>query len=70
VNVPSVGEVWEEWDTTGWLVISEPRTDPEDGTEFVLMTLLYYCNGSRGQYLGIVEGIPIYYLKSGWVKVS
>lgn len=69
MNAPSVGEVWEELDANGWLVISEPRTDPEDGTEFVLMVLIYNSLPTDS-YLGHIEGIPVHYLKSGWVRVS
>lgn len=69
MNAPSAGEVWEELDANGWLVISEPRTDPEDGTKFVLMVLIYTAS-KNNKYLGHIEGIPIHYLKSGWVRVS
>jgi hypothetical protein len=67
--IPQIGEVWEELDVNGWLVITEPRTDPEDGKEFVVMVLIYNTKGTD-KYLGHFEGIPIHYLKTGWVRVS
>jgi hypothetical protein len=67
---PQIGEVWEELDMNGWLVVSEPKTDHEDGTEFVVMVLLYMVDGRPSSYIGHIEGIPIHYLKTGWVRVN
>lgn len=69
MNAPGIGEVWEELDANGWLVISEPRTDHEDGTEFVLMVLIYNSLPTDS-YLGHIEGIPIRYLEKDWKRVS
>ncbi len=68
--IPPVGSVWEECESCGWLVVSEPRTDHEDGTVFVLMALLYNCNGRPIERVGHVEGVPVDYMKSDWVRVS
>jgi hypothetical protein len=67
--IPTIGDVWEELNVNGWLVVSESRIDPDDGIEFVVMVLIYNARGAE-DYLGYVENVPIHYLKSGWVRVN
>lgn len=64
-----IGEVWEELGSIGWLIVSEPWTDPKDELHQRVITMVaLYSYDDLSSEAGLVEDVPTRRLRVGWTR--
>lgn len=69
ISIPKVGEMWEEYSSNGWLVISDDEVD-DFGVKVVKSLLLYTKNCDSFQEINYCESLPvIFFSRNEWKKI-